>query len=49
MTRKKITFICAVSGSVATITGAVTGITLANQGKVHVRSEDSDKTNNFEK
>jgi hypothetical protein len=49
MTRKKITLICAISGSIATITGAATGITLANQGKIHTHTEDTDKTSNFEK
>jgi hypothetical protein len=50
MTRKKIGLICALSGSFATVGGAVTGITLVSQGKAHMRTTDDDnKPNNFEK
>jgi hypothetical protein len=50
MTRKKIGLICAISGSFATVGGAVTGITLVNQGKAQIRSnDDNDKPGNFEK
>jgi hypothetical protein len=51
MTRKKMTIVCALSGAIATITGAVTGVTLIEQGKAHTRiyDDDDDKSTNFEK